>query len=260
MYDVAKETVDWVKANIIANPKSCVRNRKFGFTLAEGATHVDNFSKKRQFGFTLAEVLITLGIIGVVAALTISVLVKNYREKVLVTQLQKNYSLFSQVIRELSYEYGDDWDSVRIDNLFDDITSKVKTVKICRRTAGCFPSTPARYLHGGLTSSWDTATYYNKFILQSGEFVLLSNTSGFQKGFFTKKIPQFEINIDINGLKAPNRVGRDIFAFGIVDGEFVPSGRDTDSAQCGSNQSYNGYGDYGYDCAFKVLKDGKFNY
>ncbi len=256
-----KETVDWVKANIIANPKSCVRNRKFGFTLAEGATHVDNFSKKRQFGFTLAEVLITLGIIGVVAALTISVLVKNYREKVLVTQLQKNYSLFSQVIRELSYEYGDDWDSVRIDNLFDDITSKVKTVKICRRTAGCFPSTPAKYLHskGPATGPWNEQATY-KFILQSGEFVKLSGSDNIANGFFIKKYPQYIMSIDINGLKAPNRVGRDIFTFGIVDGEFVPSGRDTDSAQCGSNQSYNGYGDYGYDCAFKVLKDGKFNY
>lgn len=39
--------------------------------------------KKKFNAFTLAEVLITLGVIGVVAALTIPQLVKNYKEKVL---------------------------------------------------------------------------------------------------------------------------------------------------------------------------------
>ena len=55
--------------------------RKIAFTLAEGATHVDNFNNKRRFAFTLAEVLITLGIIGVVAALTIPTLINNYQTK-----------------------------------------------------------------------------------------------------------------------------------------------------------------------------------
>ena len=44
--------------------------KKFGFPLAEGATHVNSPQTKAKFGFTLAEVLITLGIIGVVAAIT----------------------------------------------------------------------------------------------------------------------------------------------------------------------------------------------
>ena len=38
-------------------------------------------------GFTLAEVLITLGIIGVVAALTLPSLITNYRKKQTVAQL-----------------------------------------------------------------------------------------------------------------------------------------------------------------------------
>ena len=58
------------------------KTNKRAFTLAEGATHVDTFNNKRKFGFTLAEVLITLGIIGVVAALTIPVLIQNYQLKV----------------------------------------------------------------------------------------------------------------------------------------------------------------------------------
>ena len=62
------------------HPQNDVR-RKFAFTFAEGATHVDNSNNKRRFAFTLAEVLITLGIIGVVAALTIPTLINNYQTK-----------------------------------------------------------------------------------------------------------------------------------------------------------------------------------
>ena len=49
-------------------------------------------------GFTLAEVLITLGIIGVVAALTMPTLMSNYRKHQTVTQLKKAYSEISQAI------------------------------------------------------------------------------------------------------------------------------------------------------------------
>ena len=44
---------------------------------------------KIKFAFTLAEVLITLGIIGVVAAITLPTLIKNYQKHVYVTQLKK---------------------------------------------------------------------------------------------------------------------------------------------------------------------------
>ncbi len=46
----------------------------------------------KKIGFTLAEVLITLGIIGVVAALTIPTLVNNYQKKTYVTGLQRAYA------------------------------------------------------------------------------------------------------------------------------------------------------------------------
>ena len=52
--------------------------KKFnGFTLAEGATHVGIWKKNCKFAFTLAEVLITLGVIGVVAAMTLPALFTN---------------------------------------------------------------------------------------------------------------------------------------------------------------------------------------
>ena len=47
---------------------------------------------KKRFGFTLAEVLITLGIIGVVAAMTMPILYTNIQKKTTVAKLQKAYS------------------------------------------------------------------------------------------------------------------------------------------------------------------------
>ena len=50
-----------------------------------------------RFAFTLAEVLVTLGIIGVVAVLTVPNVISSYQKKVYVTQLQKGYSQLQQV-------------------------------------------------------------------------------------------------------------------------------------------------------------------
>ena len=55
-------------------------------------------TSKRKIAFTLAEVLITLGIIGVVAAMTIPNVVANYKKKVVETRLLKIYSILNQAI------------------------------------------------------------------------------------------------------------------------------------------------------------------
>ena len=51
-------------------------------------------------GFTLAEVLVTLGIIGVVSAMTVPTLMQNYQRKSYVTQLHKVYNEISQASQQ----------------------------------------------------------------------------------------------------------------------------------------------------------------
>lgn len=61
----------------------------------------------RKNGFTLAEVLITLGIIGVVAALTIPSLVVKHKKQVVVTKLKKASAALMQAYNMSKLDYGD---------------------------------------------------------------------------------------------------------------------------------------------------------
>ena len=62
---------------------------------------------KKKSGFTLAEVLITLGIIGVVAAITIPILMTNYKKHVIETELKEFYSIMNQALKLSEYDNED---------------------------------------------------------------------------------------------------------------------------------------------------------
>ena len=55
---------------------------------------------RNTLGFTLAEVLITLGIIGVVAALTMPVLVRKFKIIELHTRFNKEYAVIQQTMKQ----------------------------------------------------------------------------------------------------------------------------------------------------------------
>lgn len=61
---------------------------------------------KRQIGFTLAEVLITLGIIGVVAAVTIPTLISQIAEKQDIAKLKEVASILNQATIQITNDYG----------------------------------------------------------------------------------------------------------------------------------------------------------
>ena len=81
-------------------------NAKATFTLAERNTHVDMSSTLAKVGFTLAEVLITLGIIGIVAAMTIPALHANIQKKIASTKLKSFYSKMKQMVKLAEEENG----------------------------------------------------------------------------------------------------------------------------------------------------------
>lgn len=63
--------------------------------------------KESKIAFTLAEVLITLGIIGVVAAMTIPSLIQSYKEKATVTAVKQSYSIFAQALKMVTIDNPD---------------------------------------------------------------------------------------------------------------------------------------------------------
>ena len=66
---------------------------------------------KKKKAFTLAEVLITLTIIGVIAAITIPTLMKNYQNHANYAALKKTYSIIQNAYKLVENEYGrySDW-------------------------------------------------------------------------------------------------------------------------------------------------------
>lgn len=79
----------------------------------------------KQKAFTLAEVLIVLGIIGVVAAMTIPVLMSKYRANVAVTRLQKFYSTMQQALAKSEIDNNEpmsDWTFATMYNYDENMT------------------------------------------------------------------------------------------------------------------------------------------
>lgn len=62
---------------------------------------------KKSAGFTLSEVLVTMGLIGVISAMTIPTLAYNYRAKVLEEQFRATYSEIREIGSRLNYDKGD---------------------------------------------------------------------------------------------------------------------------------------------------------
>lgn len=62
--------------------------------------------KFNKFGFTLAEVLVTLGVIGVVAAMTLPSVIKHHQQQATVSKVKKFYTTINQAIRQSEAENG----------------------------------------------------------------------------------------------------------------------------------------------------------
>ena len=71
------------------------------------------FTSRKRVAFTMAEILITLAVIGIVAAMTIPNLVQSYKKKIVETKLIKIYSTMNQAIKLSSVDNGspETWDN-----------------------------------------------------------------------------------------------------------------------------------------------------
>ena len=182
--------------------------------------------KNNKKGFTLAEVLITLGIIGVVAALTIPGLIANHRKKVVEVRLKKFYSTYMNAIEMSQSENGDlsTWDyatqsvgtnSSNAENFqfFNKyLFQYMQGIQICEQT-----KCPDVTVDPEVTTN---ALGYSRYVFSDGScFGIL--TGGTTSSSFVNIHGWYDYNCSGN----PNKAGRDQFLFRMTLGSsdnYVP--------------------------------------
>ena len=184
------------------------------------------FGGRKRYAFTLAEVLITLGIIGVVAALTIPTLIKNYQKQVWVNQLKKTYSTLNEGFKQMVASEGcttlrcadisDDWPITNLD--FTKANTKEKFVSTFKLENVYVAGAPENsiYNYNIKFLSGDEENFRTFFIVNNRSGLVGTTPSGEIIAFANSIIGPI-VAVDINGLKSPNVVGRDIFAFSDFD-------------------------------------------
>ena len=205
--------------------------------------------KTARLGFTLAEVLITLGIIGVVAALTMPALVAKYRNLVYVTRLKKAYSTlengFKKMLADDEVQYLSDttaFNSITKDSYYGNSFSG-GDANICP----VFNSYLKKYFKIVDIKTDAEAEFYtlsNKNKYKSSFLIMFEDGSMLRYLRLYKSVShdyenceekaklggklcvrQGDLKIDVNGMSPPNKLGRDIFNFVISeDGRLFPEG------------------------------------
>ena len=183
--------------------------------------------------FTLAEVLITLGIIGVVAAMTLPTLIRRHQEKIIIAKLKKNYSTMQQAYLMAINDKGSietwglansndgrDSNEEQDTSLYDDtenilyhLKDYLKVTKYCGLEKGCWYSTPIYSLNGSVFGYPDRG-YFSKAILADGSMIMTYSDNS-NSGFY---------RIDVNGATPPNTMGKDVFSFEILKNKIIPWG------------------------------------
>ncbi|MBQ2870803.1 type II secretion system protein [bacterium] len=227
-------------------------------------THLLTSNKTfKQKAFTLAETLITLSIIGVVAAMTVPTLMSNMNKQTYVTGLKKAHSVLTNAIQMIPESEGCGGDYVcsgfiepnnKQEALYSftkdslDLLSKQLKGKLIEDCSDIIGNRPY------ITSKRCIQTEDGMVIYRTGPS-------------YNDRI----IAVDINGKKGPNNANRDIWAFFLKNvGEInensnltlIPQGQ-TYNYSCENGAPYvNKNSSYDWDayCTYEVLKTGKMDY
>lgn len=225
----------------------------------------------KKFGFTLAEVLITLGIIGVVAALIIPILVQNSEERAIVTALKKAYSVLYQASIQAIQENGtpDNW-GITGANSPEALSYFLPYLKIDKNcldnSQGCFPKNVAYYYLTSSKGSLPLDGWRPSLRLAGG--ILIQVNAGWSDcsaSYGTtnnlKSICSIYL-VDVNGDKGPNIFGKDTFTFLLNKyGGIIPSGV---QQQTGwyyfTNDCQNKDNAFGLGCTGWVISNNNMDY
>ncbi|MBE7705949.1 MAG: type II secretion system protein [Cyanobacteria bacterium SIG30] len=179
-------------------------------------------ASSRLKAFTLAEVLITLAIIGVVAALTIPSVISNYKKTEIETGIKKSFSTISTAFNMAVKDYGPSYTWV-VDGSYTNVSSSLSEAYFDKFIV------PYLKIAKQCGKSTETECTYDILALGGGEFDYSSE--GAEKDHFARYYltdgtsitaymtmlngapSQMQLYVDVNGWKKPNQMGIDIQFF-----------------------------------------------
>ena len=179
------------------------------------------FNVNKKFAMTLAEILITLGIIGFVAAMVIPTLMHDINDNELKTAFRKAYSVASQAWMLAQAEDGPftakggytgcifkDGTSVEpnaVDGRANAFKSKMKVIKTCINANGCWPTDYETKNTDLVDVGGGNGTY------KPTNFSWISD-DGMCWGFPAYGVDEAYLVVDTNCKKGPNKIAKDIFS------------------------------------------------
>lgn len=196
--------------------------------LYSGRSFFKPFGRYFKPAFTLAEVLITLGIIGIVAAMTLPALLQKQERLSTGVALEKFYSSFQNAINLSQLDHGSavNWDTKTDYNdteamyaWFDEyVIQYMKILVNCNKdnNKACFHNYSYTTIPGGtyITSGSLSSTNI-MYIFQDGSAITAITGGGTEDN----QSRVFHIRYDTNGYRKPNAYGQDIFSFRYKNGK-----------------------------------------
>ena len=236
------------------------------------------YHNNKFLGFTLPEVLITIVIIGVVAAMTLSPLITKIRNKGFVERLNKTYSVLQNATNQIVEENGtpSTWpwtvytdattrpNNEKIFNYYKKHLKVIKDLGNCPAWACPIDFESYRYLNGDQYVS-DGMLFVNSphiIVLSDGVTIgmLFRQTSS---GGVYWGLPDLLFTVDVNGKAGPNQIGRDVFWFYLKksgDGKILPYANETFPDGAVDNRNTCEPDLKGYSCAYRIITEGGMNY
>ena len=225
---------------------------------------VQNDKSSRKTAFTMAEVLITLGIIGIVAAMTLPSLINNYKPKELETGFKKNYSAINQAINMYTADTGeilhaDELGTVELKKILLKYMDVLHECGAAWGSKDCIYNASNQEERSKIYKTYNGKKYIGnlnlfddgQLVLKDGTLILIEN-----QGITDKEV---YISFDVNGYrKSPNKYGHDLFTFQLMnDGRLLPMGAEgTDFTNDVTYCSYSSGHDFnGISCAVKAIYD-----
>ena len=217
---------------------------------------------KKKLAFTLAEVLITLGIIGIVAAMTIPTLMQKYYEKQTVSRLKETYSILTQALKLCGEEngYPEEWGltgrneestAIVAEKIMPYLKINIDCGMKMEKSDKCFPDSVQRLNGAGGKIYLLSKPKYFVSLLNGTS---LDIESGEGAGIYLYFL------VDTNGAAPPNTWGKDIFEFTYRPSlGLVPSGHPNNTSNSYKTHC-NNLSHIGYGCAYYVINFGDMEY